>query len=383
MRQTTASSHGIVSCFAHADKRYHQTISFVLNIQKIMQLTSEQQTAVDKIYKNLRSKKDFILSGYAGTGKTTVISELISGLSNVAVCAPTGKAAQVLRSKGIHNASTIHSLIYEKVSDDPLEFRRRDTLSYSAIIIDEASMIDKDVLFDLQKYRRPILFVGDGFQLPPVGQDAKILSKPDYILETVHRTALDNPIIKLATWLRGEKRHWCYFFDKHKNCDKLTFKRRTASVKFNFQDYDQLIVGRNETRSRMNRKIRQRLGFEHPYPQPGERVICLRNNKKLGVYNGQQFTVKSSRAGQYTLLDDERQTVIVPIFEELFLGQPIDRCPWNCIPFDFSYAITCHKSQGSEWSSIFIQDEAFGTNPNQWRYTAVTRAKQTATIYVP
>ena len=146
-----------------------------------------------------KNKKDgFItLGGYAGTGKTTLISELRKKLNDtdpkikVAFCAFTGKADQVLKNKLITNQtllkkdaiSTIHSLIYRTIEDERgavLGWIRKedDEIDFDLIIVDEASMVDQKIWEDLKSYGVPIIAVGDHGQLPPISGSFNLMSSP-------------------------------------------------------------------------------------------------------------------------------------------------------------------------------------------------------------
>ncbi len=150
------------------------------------------------------------------TGKTTVIRELVRRLPDYAVCAYTGKAANVLRRKGMA-ASTIHALIYRPVVDevgrivDPVEFELIPRWEFKphGIIVDEASMVGKVIHADLLSLQVPLIFVGDHGQLEPVGDTGfNLMATPDVTLETIHRNA--GPIARFAEHLRrgGEARGW-------------------------------------------------------------------------------------------------------------------------------------------------------------------------------
>ena len=174
---------------------------------------TEQQSsallAVDAWYKSKPRKQVFYVAGYAGVGKTSLakhFAESINGL--VLYAAYTGKAALVMRNNGCQNASTIHSLIYraEEDSKGKISFR----LNFSSIlktaallIIDECSMVDKELAYDILRFGVPVLVIGDPAQLPPVsGAGYFTGSKPDVMLTEIHRQAQDNPIIYLATQVR-------------------------------------------------------------------------------------------------------------------------------------------------------------------------------------
>src|SRR6186997_378319 len=151
----------------------------------------------------------FRLFGYAGTGKTTLaqhIAEAVDG--EVKFAAFTGKAAAVMRGKGCHNASTIHSLIYRarESGEEIPSFDLYDEAPASKadlIIIDECSMVDAELGRDLISFGVPVLVLGDPAQLPPVkGGGFFTDAEPEIMLTEVHRQARDNPIIRLSMTIR-------------------------------------------------------------------------------------------------------------------------------------------------------------------------------------
>jgi len=156
-------------------------------------LTKEQQDVVRNVVRDVTKKEKQIctIGGLAGVGKSFTISFLSQILKNFAICAYTGKAANVLRKKGL-SATTIHSLIYkpegwgnhvEFVLIPPNEFL------YDGFIVDESSMVSEDIYNDLLSFNKPVVFVGDHGQLEPVGSAFNVMANPMYRLETVHRNA--------------------------------------------------------------------------------------------------------------------------------------------------------------------------------------------------
>src|SRR5215208_2483197 len=177
----------------------------------------EQDAALKSVSEWLKAKPGnrntplvFRLFGYAGTGKTTLarhIAEHVEG--KVLFAAFTGKAAQVIRSKGCQGASTIHSLIYrtlESGAEVPSFTLWDDAPASKAklIVIDECSMVDAELGRDLMSFGVPLLVLGDPAQLPPIqGGGFFTESPPDAMLTEVHRQAEDNPIIRLSMDIRS------------------------------------------------------------------------------------------------------------------------------------------------------------------------------------
>src|SRR4030081_326861 len=151
----------------------------------------------------------FRLFGYAGTGKTTLAKHIADGIDGkVLFAAFTGKAACVMRSKGCHSASTIHSLIYKarETGEEMPSFELWDDAPASKarlIIIDECSMVDAELARDLQSFDVPLLVLGDPAQLPPIqGGGFFTNAEPDAMLTEVHRQAQDDPIVRLSMLVR-------------------------------------------------------------------------------------------------------------------------------------------------------------------------------------
>ena len=152
----------------------------------------------------------FRLFGYAGVGKTTLARHIAEGArGETAFAAFTGKAALVMRSKGCAGATTIHALIYrasEGAEGAPTFTLNADGPASRAglIVIDECSMVDAELARDLLSFGKPILVLGDPFQLPPVkGGGYFTDGAPDVMLTQIHRQAHDNPIIRLSEVVRS------------------------------------------------------------------------------------------------------------------------------------------------------------------------------------
>jgi exodeoxyribonuclease-5 len=148
---------------------------------------------------------------------------------------------------------------------------------------------------------------------------------------------------------------------------------------------DIVICGLNRTRKQLNRFIRELRGFAEPLPVPGARLVCLRNDWERGFLNGSLWDVdRVDFSGENVVLalsgDMGASTAVVPV--GCFLDPEPTPIPWGKNSFDFGYALTCHKSQGSEWRSVLIIDESsvFEENRYRWLYTALTRASERVTL---
>lgn len=353
-------------------------------------LTSAQSQAKGLAVTKLRDLKEHCrIGGYAGTGKTSLISEVVRELerfgAKVAIMAPTGKAANVLCLKGVP-ATTIHRRLYELVNERPIEFRLKDTIEVDYFIVDESSMLSTDLYNDICSFNKPTLFIGDPAQLEPVGDDARLMHNPDFVLTEIHRTASGSAIIDFATRLRTSILHPFAYSQTHKPCPELSFRSQKELKRSEWLAFDQIIVGTNKTRNLYNQTFKKGLAA---LPVKGDKLICLKNDYPHGVFNGETFTVLSDQydEDEYTgelcvrLQSDDGTVASYPFWYEFFENPYLEvwKKPREAVWLDYAYAITCHKSQGSEWDNVAVVDEAFGTPPNRWRYTAATRAAKTLT----
>ena len=171
-------------------------------------LTTAQELAVDRAVAVASGSKRKLLTigGYAGSGKSTILSCILEQAPDAIPCAYTGKAASVMRSKGVDYAGTIHSKIYvcdPKTSTFHPKTREEVRAQGSYFLVDEASMVGAAIFRDLMAYGLPVIAVGDHGQLPPVSKDAQnLMESPDVVLEEIHRQAEDNPIVAFSKWVR-------------------------------------------------------------------------------------------------------------------------------------------------------------------------------------
>lgn len=340
-------------------------------------LTQEQQNIIEQILKF--PKKIITTGGFAGTGKTTLITYLAEELPNFAICAFTGKAANVLRKKGLNEARTIHSLIYKPVETKHhvhWELKGFWELDVDGFIVDEASMISKEIYEDLLSFDKPIIFVGDHGQLEPVGQDVFLMKNPDFKLEQIHRNA--GEIAHFANWLReGNPAIGFQNHPLHKGKVKFLTNYEAVLLLLNT---DQIICAFNKTRVSLNRQVRQIKGFGE-MPQIGDKVMCLRNNRQNGLFNGMQGIIKSvhyTKKPKMTFESDlENYKIKFDINQ--FNKEKYDFSSHrdDPDPFDFAYAITCHKAQGDEWNRVMVFEQYCSKwDHRRWTYTAASRAME-------
>lgn len=391
--------------------------------------------------------------GYAGTGKTTVMAAVARELAaDCVILAPTNKAAMVLREKGIEKAQTIHSLLYAPYEGEKLkkdkdgniiyeidkkgEFLRDvdthekvpvvigkelvfglkecvDLPKYAAV--DEASMLDEEIMHDLEDAFESVILFGDGFQLPPIkGIEILNAGVPDIFLNEVHRVAFDNPIIRYATDIRNGNEPDIMDVACHeiKTCSVNNTKLYKSIVENDVQ----AISWRNETRHNVNEAIRRQKGYERYTLVDGEPIVACQSvhrlegnhydgrTKVLVMYNGQIVNVKND----YEANDDHFTSQIVRIdklgafaiwpfwnpnffqlkdnnrewWQELNRRKAGHKKPIYGSNFDYAYCLTAHKAQGSEFKNVAIFDErntithANRENKQRWYYTAITRAKE-------
>lgn len=350
-------------------------------------LSPDQQQAFDQIQSWLANKPEQLtLGGFAGTGKTTIIKELLEAVQQKyrpIVMALTGKACSVLLKKGVSPVQTIHSTIYDTyISKGKPVFTLRSSIPFNFFIIDEASMVNNEIYKDLKSFRFPMLFVGDHGQLEPIGDNPMLMKSPQVKLEKIHRQAEGNPIITYAHKLR--QKHWPKITD---TIVQMTPKKQIT--KETLTGVDQIICGKNKTRVQINKECRNLLGYPKDTPVVGDKVICLKNNRKFGIYNGLQGVILEITQVNSNGIDSTFMRIaldgggefygeIHPDQFNLEKGFPED-ADWKSDEtyWDYAYAVTCHKSQGSEWNKVLVIEEYLPVwDMAKWRYTAATRASE-------
>lgn len=326
----------------------------------------------------------YVTNNFIATHNTTIIRNLREMLPEFAVCAYTGKASQILRKKGLHDSSTIHSLIYIPELDEKGEmvkdkngapiFILNPNFSPKGIIIDEASMVGQEIYEDLKTFKVPLIFVGDHGQLEPINSNFNIMKNPDFRLETIHRNA--GEIAHFAEFIRKGYRPAGFEFHS-KGKVKFISKKQASDY---YLKVDQIICAFNKTRVQINKEVREMRGINDNWPRLNDKVMCLRNNKTNGLFNGMQGYVKTlyttpknkmifhSDGKNYDIFFDPTQ------FNREKYDFSGNRDDPN--PFDFCDAVTCHKCQGDEFERVLVIEQHCDLWDNKrWNYTAASRAR--------
>lgn len=407
-------------------------------------LTEDQERAKNLIVEWFINTDDqvFVLSGYAGTGKTFLIDYVVRQVlrmkvgSEAVFVSPTGKAAANLVKNGTL-AGTVHSLIYlrdeenfdvdengEIIESDELAFVKKEKIDEKIrlIIIDEASMINEAVLIDLLSFGVKCLFAGDGAQLPPVSGTCPLMETPHYTMKEIVRQAADNPIIQVATMARkGEQIPYGNYGDKVCVIPKAAL--RNGERKRLFLKADQIICGINRTRIRLNDEVRRYKEIDEDacLPTEGEKVICTLNDWEKPLDEHRRFYLVNGIIGKASDVKESVDDLATMDFQADFMPNGV-KVPFDTgiftdgkyrhrygdravtlsngtvvhennfailrklrsvseepiCRFEFAYAVTCHKAQGSEFDFVIVFDEswAFGEERDRWLYTAITRAKE-------
>jgi len=417
----------------------------------------------------------FILRGYAGTGKTSIVGALVKTMTDAnmrtVLMAPTGRAAKVFSLMANRTAMTIHKTIYrqQKFNVDFDGFQLMDNRQKGTLFIcDEASMISTlnegspfgtgNLLDDLIEYVYSgegckLLLIGDGAQLPPVGQKRspalEVDKFRDYGLEVmttelteVARQQLDSGILANATMLRNmlmngqteDLPHILYKnFPDVKRIDGYEFLESLQSSYSQAGIDDTIIVTRSNVRAnKFNLGVRNQILDREDELCSGDRLLVVKNNYYWGkqfdnlpfIANGDMVIVKRVRNTteyygfrfaevEIELPDYDIETEVIILLDTLTVDGPslsvedqqrlfaevmldyddiasqLDRIKavkenkyFNALQVKYGYCVTCHKSQGGQWSDVYldlgyINPEHLGIDFYRWMYTAFTRAQKT------
>jgi len=419
----------------------------------------------------------YLLKGYAGTGKTSIVGTIVSNLweakKSAILLAPTGRAAKVISNYAKKEAFTIHKKIYfpKKNKGGGVSFVMQPNKHRNTIfIVDEASMISDtppnskmfetgSLLDDLMQYvysghQCKLLLIGDKAQLPPVKSDLSPALDEDKLslnyykdvsgieLDEVVRQEQDSGILDNATELRAVLESTIYesfkfnvkpFKDIVRLMDGYEIMDAINDA-YSADGYEEtaIIVRSNKRANAYNQQIRQRILFNETELSAGDYLMVVKNNyfwikptTEAGfIANGdiievlEIFSIKELYGFRFAevkvkmvdypkmrpfetvlLLDtiavesaslsyDESNRLYQEVMKDYedepsnykrFLGVK-NNTFFNALQVKFSYAITCHKSQGGQWNTIFIEQpylpEGMNKDYIRWLYTAVTRAKE-------
>lgn len=382
---------------------------------------------MEQLYTELDSGDDdpLVLTGPAGSGKTWLVGKFITGLKGwgVEYMATTGKAALRLSQSTGQQASTIHAKLYRGVTEnkdgrpvflDP--YKKELGEGRTLFVCDEASMLDESVYGDLVRAMGPLsrlFFVGDRDQLGPVGGTWGVdFDHPTAVLTEIHRQAEGNPIIRISRDVRlgGKLPEGAVDTAYWRGPGKVSQMSEWLASKISSREDATILAWTNDTRHRVNRKVREYLRFPKDRPiVVGDRLVCCLNNKRLGVMNGSLFLVESVREETLPTLAKDYEIKEQPVLKitwhegddllEAFVDPAtigadyktfkasVNRffVPMSAFLFvDHGYALTVHKAQGSQWETVaFLIDRATwclaARDPDDARrlvYTAVTRASK-------
>ena len=387
-----------------------------------MILTKKQEEGLKTAVARHRAGYKFTtIAGYAGTGKSTLVRYIIDALNveedRVCYCAFTGKAAEVLKKKGNKNVATLHRLLYEHIPRPAGGFFRKPKplIDYDVVVVDEVSMAPKSLIELLFKHRVYVICLGDPFQLPPIDKDEDnhLLDNPHIFLDEIMRQEEDSEIIQLTMKIRNQE-SIDYFNGNEVKI--IPYSDLNTGV---LQWGDQILTATNAKRRAINNQMRALQGRTGE-PVDGDKIICLRNYWDDSSLNGDalingtigilQNSFRTWREIPRFVQSDIRKfdvlvgDLVVPETNDVYQMTEMDRqmiitgekcCDWRLsyklgklrskygeiVPkeFTYAYAITTHKSQGSEWDKVVVLEEKFPFDKNEharWLYTACTRASE-------
>jgi exodeoxyribonuclease-5 len=385
-----------------------------------MILTEKQEEGLKiAVARHRAGEKYTTIAGYAGTGKSTLVRYIIDALNveedRVCYCAFTGKAAEVLKKKGNKNVATLHRLLYEHIPRPAGGFFRKPKpfIDYDVIVVDEVSMAPKSLMELLFKHKVYVICLGDPFQLPPIDKDEDnhLLNDPHIFLDEIMRQEEDSEIIQLTMKIRNQE-PIDYFNGNEVKI--IPYSDLNTGV---LQWGDQILTATNAKRQAINNQMRALQGRTGE-PVDGDKIICLRNYWDDSSLNGDalingtigilQNSFQTWREIPKFVQSDIRKfdvlvgDLVIPETNDIYQMTEMDRqmiitgekcCGWQLsyklgklrpkygeiVPkeFTYAYAITCHKSQGSEWPNVVVLEEKFPFDKVEharWLYTACTRA---------
>lgn len=381
-----------------------------------MKYNQGQEKVIQEAVYNVKYGKNqvFQISGEPGTGKTEVIKEIVRRLNipleRVAPMAYIGQAASIMRTRGLYNARTIHSWLYElkevELVDEKgnpimdttfnkpqmkLTFVPRPLENIDLIIIDEAYTVPYRMKYEIERRGIPIIAVGDVHQLPPIkDKPAYLIDGEIHYLTEVMRQKENSGIVYLARRILKDQPISCGLYG-----DVLVIERKDLTDEM-IKRSNIVLCGTNKTRDYMNHHIRREMmGIQSRTPLPGEKVICRKNNWNIEIdgisltngligqvinnvsveeYDGEKFYI------------DFKPDLLNTYYPKLgcnykyFNGTHDERLMYKMDPylqgelFESAYSITTHLSQGGQyWNGIYIQEYLSRDIQKNLNYTGLTR----------
>lgn len=393
----------------------------------MINLTQKQQYIVDKAvdwYYN-SPEQVFQFAGNPGTGKSVVMNAIVDaiGLNKDAVApmAYVGAAAINMRLKGMTNARTIHSWIYETIEVPKTDFNgnvimnkyfNRPEVTFKRVLrelpdiklfaIDEAGTVPFNMKKDILASGKKVLVAGDLDQLPPVADTpAFLVDGTIYVLDEIMRQAKNSAIVYLCQRAKaGLPIHTGIYGYEVVVLEEKDFKYIAPTV---LPAAGVVLCGRNETREKYTNYIRYNiLGKTNPLPDYGEKLICRINDWRLEsgginltngltgrVMNQPDVSTFDGKCFKIDFLPDLNPVMFkdVPVDYEFFttnFSKRKDMKAFNyCFGegFEFGYVETVHVAQGSQWKTGVYFEEYLPSNFNKLNYTALSRFSRKC-IYV-
>lgn len=386
-----------------------------------MILTERQETGLKTALTKYKNHEKYVtISGYAGTGKTTLVHFIIEALDveedKVAYATFTGKAAEVLRKKGNKHAMTLHRLLYDSIPRPGGGFFRKPklTLDYTIVVVDELSLAPKSMIDMLLKHKVFCIFLGDPGQLPMIDKTEShdYLDHPDVFLDQIMRQAAESEIIRLTMKIReGEE-------IPYGQGSEVMIVPKKELVTGHMLWADTILTATNATRHGTNAQMRQLLGFEGELNE-GEKIIFKANywedlndegdalvNGTLGtvtnIYNSYiniPYYIKNDRHHIPTIMCDFKPEIGASYpsvnLDKDFLINETACVDWrvsyrlgkmrnkigDILPrhATYGYAITGHAAQGSQFPKVLVLEENFPFDREEhkrWLYTCCTRPQE-------
>lgn len=364
-----------------------------------MKLTPQQTKALDLI---LMGRNGIQIGGFAGTGKTTVLAEASRCDPSIIFAAPTNKAAMVLRSKMPRGTDvrTFHRLTQKAVLDAKgklIGFEPAEPLPYETrVVVDEASMIGKKTweIAGQALTDADVVLVGDPAQLPPVNDRPVFGDNLDLVLTEVHRQAKGNAVLALATRIRETARFSPEWIDEFniEQIDGVKLKKDRHALASIWHGDAQYLCFTNLDRVKANRMVRAAMGDTTPAPAEQDMLLFYGRDVAGRWHNGSTAIVEDvidSLNGAHNVsafIDDagfaDEITLYEPILDAAKVAEVHEELPedlqYGFAVAAYAYAMTVHKSQGSEWATVYLKGNSKprGQDGVKWLYTAITRAQE-------